>query len=202
MFFFFFTHTLRHPSAWLNVQRCKRERMAGFHTKTFATYDHYVTPDDAWQLILPFVPRDRPVWEPFYCDGASGHALGKHGLDVVMHDPDSDFFETVPPKRCVVVSNPPYSQKRAIVTRLVTHEVPFVLLMPAATLSAVWLRKLFHHRKGDDALRIVIPPKRIQFTRVDADSGERHCEGKCNFDTYFFCWRVPVPDGVTFCADS
>ena len=80
--------------------------MAGFHTKTFLKHDDYMTPKDAWENIVQYIPRDKMIWEAFYGDGKSGQYLTELGFNVV-HDKD-DFFTSN--KGDVVVSNPPFSE--------------------------------------------------------------------------------------------
>ena len=57
--------------------------MAGFHTKTFAKHDSYMTPKSAWENIKEYIPKDKVIWEAFYggmIKSESSHAetRGKH----------------------------------------------------------------------------------------------------------------------------
>ena len=92
-------------------------------------HDHYVTPDYAWDWIRPYIPADKKVWEAFYCDGKSGQYLTSLGLDVVHKD--VDFFENDLGE--VIVSNPPFSKKKEVYTRLRELDKPFIMISPSGS---------------------------------------------------------------------
>ena len=76
--------------------------------------DNYRTLKENWELIKEYIPKDKEIWEPFYCDGSSGQDLRDMGFDV--HHEDEDFFEH--DHGDIVVSNPPFSKKREVLKRL------------------------------------------------------------------------------------
>lgn len=162
--------------------------MAGFTPKTFAVYDDYMTPASAWESIAHLLPMDKVIWEPFYGDGKSGEHLRALGCTVI-HQPE-DFFEVN--HGDVVVSNPPFSKKREVLERLVQLDKPFILLMPVSTINTMYCRTLFKSRQ----LQIIIPHKRIQFIKKIGDTYE--CGNACNFDCFFFCWRIGLPQDITY----
>ena len=161
--------------------------MAGFSTKTFSKYDDYMTPKTAWEVIQEFIPKEKVVWEPFYGDGKSGVYLQELGFQVI-HDEDN-FFETN--KGDIVVSNPPFTKKKEIVQRLVEYQKPFILIMPSATLFCSYIRELL----GNE-LQILIPRKRIQFNKLE--NGELKTNGKCNFDCFYFCYKMNLVRDVNY----
>ena len=57
--------------------------MAGFTTKTFAIHDDYETPKSAWEAIKHIIPKDKIIWEAFYCRGESGNILREIGFNVI-----------------------------------------------------------------------------------------------------------------------
>lgn len=166
--------------------------MAGFHTKTFAKHDDYMTPKSAWESILHLIPKDKVIWEPFYGDGQSGQMLRDLGLTVIHND--EDFFENN--RGDIVVSNPPFTLNQKILERLVALEKPFILIMPSPKLVTQYVRKLFQNSK--DPLQIVVPRKRIQFVKlVDGEVPENY-KSKCNFDCFYYCWKMNLPRDVTW----
>lgn len=166
--------------------------MAGFHTKTFTKHDDYMTPKSAWESISHLIPKDKVIWEPFYGDGQSGQILRELGLNVIHND--EDFFENN--RGDIVVSNPPFTLNQKILERLVALDKPFILIMPSPKLVTQYVRKLFQNSK--DPLQIVIPRKRIQFVKlVDGEVPEDY-KSKCNFDCFYYCWKMSLPRDVTW----
>ena len=161
--------------------------MAGFATKTFSKHDDYMTPASAWEAIRQYIPTDKVIWEAFYGDGTSGQNLRAMGLNV-YHE-DEDFFQNN--RGDIVVSNPPFTMKKQVIQRLVELDKPFVLLMPVATMATSYVRELLK-----DNLQIIVPRKRIQFHKLV--DGEIQTENKCNFDCYYFCYKMNLPTGIVF----
>ena len=88
--------------------------------------DECFTPTSVWDDLLPILPRDRPLVDPF--NGERFVEWGKlRGLDARSGD---DFWGTQLPPRAVVVSNPPYSLKEEVCLELAAQGVPFVLVLP------------------------------------------------------------------------
>ena len=142
--------------------------------------DDWGTPKTAWQAISKYIPK-KLIWEPFYLDGKSGKYLEELGFDVIHEDLDfftHDFGE-------IVVSNPPFSRKRAIVKRLVDMKKPFILLMPAAVLTTEYIRCV-------PDLQIIVPAKRIHFVK----EGEQ--TSRCSFGCLYFCSRMGLERNITF----
>jgi hypothetical protein len=161
--------------------------MAGFATKTFSKHDDYMTPATAWEAIRQYIPTDKVIWEAFYGDGTSGQNLREMGLNV-YHE-DEDFFQNN--RGDIVVSNPPFTMKKQVIQRLVELDKPFVLLMPVATMATSYVRELLK-----DKLQIIVPRRRIQFHKLV--NGAIQTENKCNFDCYYFCYKMNLPTGIVF----
>ena len=159
--------------------------MAGFHTKTFKKHDDYMTPKHAWEAIAEFIPKDKVIWEAFYGDGTSGTDLTAMGHNVIHEE--IDFFEH--DLGDVIVSNPPFSLVKDIMPRLEETKKPFILLMPSSKIVASYIRNF----KGD--IQIIIPRKRIHFTKVSAD-GTKTDTKNCNFDCFYYCHGIGLPKDV------
>ena len=160
--------------------------MAGFHTKTFLKHDDYMTPKSAWENIKQYIPEDKVIWEPFYGDGKSGDYLTELGFAVVHND--NDFFES--DEGDAIVSNPPFSKTKEIMERLIILDKPFILIMPSAKMVTKAIRENF--KDTDNPLQIIIPRKRIQFIK----NGEDFHEKKCNFDCYYYCYKMNLPRDI------
>ena len=162
--------------------------MAGFHTKTFLKHDDYVTPKYAWENIQHLIPKDKLIWEAFYGDGKSGTYLQELGFNVI-HEP-VDFFEN--DLGDIVVSNPPFSKSKEVLTRLKKLNKPFILILPSSKINTQYTRQLFKN----EGLQIIIPKSRIHF--------EKHIEGKtpegwrnaCYFDCFYYCYKMDLPKDI------
>tara|TARA_R110000803_G_C11788481_1_gene297688 strand:- start:50 stop:535 length:486 start_codon:yes stop_codon:yes gene_type:complete len=157
--------------------------MAGFHTKTFIKHDDWMTPNHAWRNIEEFIPRDKVIWEAFMGDGTSGQNLEELGFSVIHNQ--NDFFESN--EGDIVVSNPPFSRKKDILTRLKELDKPFILLLPQNSINNNYIRELY----GTD-LQIIIPRRRIQFIK----NGEDGHPKKCNFDCFYYCYKMNLRQDI------
>jgi hypothetical protein len=161
--------------------------MAGFHTKTFLKYDDYMTPKSAWENIQDYIPKDKVIWEPFYGDGKSGEYLRELNFEVIHQK--EDFFENN--RGDVIVSNPPFSDKRMILERLKTIDKPFIVLFPQPTINTSFIRDLY----GDD-IQIIVPRKRIQFIK-----NGNEIQNKCNFDCFYYCYKMNLEKDIIFLSE-
>ena len=161
--------------------------MVGFSTKTFEVFDDYMTPNEAWDLLLPFIPKDKVIWEAFYGDGNSGNYLSSLGLNVIHQN--IDFFEN--DLGDIIVSNPPFSLKKNVLQRLKLLDKPFILIMPCSTLTTNYVRELF-----SNDIQIIVPPKRIQFIKLE--NGVLKQNNRCNFDCFFFCYKIGLDRDIVF----
>ena len=150
--------------------------MAGFHTKTFLKHDDYMTPKYVWDNIKEYIPKDKVIWEAFYGDGKSGKHLQELGFNVI-HEP-VDFFKNN--LGDIIVSNPPFSNSKKIMDRLLELDKPFILLFPQSKINTSYLREW-----KDKNLQIIIPRKRLQFVKNGIE-----CENKCNFDCFYYCYKI------------
>ena len=158
--------------------------MAGFHTKTFLKHDDYMTPKYVWENIQHIIPKDKLIWEAFYGDGKSGDYLKELGFNVIHND--NDFFENN--EGDLVVSNPPFSLYKEVLTRLVKLNKPFILILPSSKINTQNVRNLFKNK--DDKLQIIIPIKRIHFEKQIDGQIPLNFKSSCNFDCFYYCWKI------------
>jgi hypothetical protein len=168
--------------------------MAGFHTKTFLKYDDYMTPKYAWENINRYMKKDTTVWEPFYGDGSSGRYLTDMGCDVIHEK--KDFFKWEPEDYGYIYSNPPYSCKKEVLTRLKELGKPFIMIMPSSVINTQYVRKLFS--TDDDPLQIIIPRRRIQFIKLVDGTIPENFANRCNFDCFYYCWKMDLPESIVW----
>lgn len=173
--------------------------MASFHSKTLSKCDEWYTPASAWEDLYEIIDfqqmlSGKKIWEAFPGDGRSADNLRKMGWDVISDIPD--FFEGQPdPKEWdLTISNPPFSKKKEVFTRLKKLGKPFIMICPASMLTTKYIRELFDLGPDEDpddntGLKIIIPRKRIQFLKPDED-GKTTKPGRCNFDCFYYCWQL------------
>jgi len=166
--------------------------MVGFHTKTFFKHDDYMTPKYAWENIQEYVPKDKVIWEAFYGDGASGKYLKELGYNVI-HEP-IDFFENN--KGDIVVSNPPFSKSKEVLTRLKDLGKPFVVIFPSSKINTQYVRNLF--KDTPDKLQIIIPRRRIHFNKKIDGKTPENWKDACNFDCFYYCWKMNLPRDIVW----
>ena len=161
--------------------------MAGFHTKTFIEHDDYMTPKYTWENIIEYIPKDKVIWECFYGDGKSGEDMIELGLNVI-HEP-IDFFKEN--RGDILVSNPPFSKKQEVFTRLKLIDKPFIMICPSSMINTKYIRELF---SDSNHLQIIIPKKRIQF--IKRKDGENVLNGRCNFDCFYYCYKMNLDKNI------
>lgn len=166
--------------------------MASFHTKTFKKYDDYITPKKAWGDIVEFIPKDKTIYMPFYCDGTCGKDMKSLVDNKIIHK-KTDFFKTDFDEDYIVVDNPPYTLKKEILTELKKRDKPFMLIMPSSTLNTNYIRELFKNE-----IQIIIPRKRIQFIQMYKGKPVPNAKQRCNFDTFYFCYKMKLKRDIIF----
>jgi hypothetical protein len=164
--------------------------MALFTNEAFKKHDDYMTPKHAWEDIKKYLPVDKVIWESFYGDGKSGSFLKELGFQVIHEE--IDFFKNN--KGDIIVSNPPFTMKKQVFKRLVELGKPFVMIMPSSTINTQYVRDLFS--KSKEPLQIIIPRKRIQFTKIK--DGKAVETDSCNFDCFYFCWKMGLPNDIVW----
>jgi hypothetical protein len=89
--------------------------------------------------ISHLLPHGTHIWETFAGTAARRLSTGLEAAGYTVSCtglPEQDFFETEPPPGAnMVVSNPPFDQRTAIVERLNALGLPYCMLMPMNTLE-------------------------------------------------------------------
>ena len=169
--------------------------MASFHSKTFTKHDDYMTPKSAWEAIKKYIPKDKKIWEAFYGDGKSGEYLKEMGFDTIHED--INFFSHDEGE--VIVSNPPFQYIKGVLTRIKALNKPFIMIMPSSKINTQYFRKCFSDT--EDPIQIIIPRKRIQFVKLVAGQIPDDYKSKCNFDCFYYCWKMNLPRDIVWLGD-
>jgi hypothetical protein len=158
--------------------------MDTFQPKTFLKHDDYMTPKSAWENIKQYIPKDKVIWEAFYGDGNSGNYLKEMGYDVI-HEP-IDFYENNLGE--IIVTNPPFSQSKEIIKRLKVLDKPFIIIMPTSKINTSYFRENFMNK----GLQIIIPKKRIHFTKLIDGKVPDKWKNACNFECFYYCYKMEL----------
>jgi hypothetical protein len=140
--------------------------------------DECYTPAYAVRPLFKYIPIGQTVWCPF--DKASSQfvqLLRAAGIDIThSHIEDGqDFYTYEPPKWDILISNPPFTNKRAIFQRALSFNKPFCLLMSLTGLNDSAPKQLFQDRD----LQLLMFDKRIQYDN----------QKKITFSSAYYCWN-------------
>lgn len=128
--------------------------------KTDKASDEYFTPEYAVKPLLKYFERDQLIWCPFdkknsafvsVLEGAGHQVIASH------IDDGENFFFYEPEDYDIIISNPPFSYKDAVLARLAELKAPYAMLLPLPTLQG---QSRFKYLKDCQAL---IFDKRINF---------------------------------------
>ena len=87
--------------------------------------DNYITNKSDWERIKEYIPKDKVIWSPFYCDGKQKEYFEEMGYNIIHED--KDFFSYTPDYD-IVVDNPPFSKKKEVLRRLKELDKPFIMI--------------------------------------------------------------------------
>ena len=156
-------------------------------TVNWKKHDDYTTPKHVWENISHLIPKDKVIWEPFYCDGTSGKYFEELGFQVIHKD--EDFYENN--HGDIIISNPPYSDKKKVFTKLKELGKPFIMLVPVTTIHSIYFQDLFMKKEERDLMHFIVPKKRINFNKV-VEGEIKNKKSSAPFDCYYICWKFDL----------
>lgn len=147
--------------------------------------DNYATDKKGWEIIKEYIPTDKQIWSPFYCDGKQKEYFAEMGFDII-HD-DEDFFQNN--KGDIVIDNPPFSKMKDICIRLKELDKPFIIIAFSKVMLMKWFQRLFK-----DHLQVIIPFTRPTFTHLtNPKQGYTPPYG-----VMYYCWKMNLPKDLIF----
>jgi hypothetical protein len=166
--------------------------MTSLNIITKKKLDDYNTPLYAWEILLNYLNLDKNkiIYEPFYNDGAAKEYLGKLGYNKVIHFEENFFDNYDKYEYDIIISNPPYSIKKNILKILYMINKPFVLIMPTAIISKLYLKNIFKENIAD--IQYIIPNRRLHF-ELNGFNKKR-----TPFDTLFFCYKMNLQRDIIY----
>ena len=144
--------------------------------------DECYTPGYGVTPILKYIPKDVIVWCPFDTfDSEFVKQISKQNEVVFTHiQYGQDFLTYEPSKWDVIVSNPPFTNKRKFFERALSFNKPFALIMTNTWLNDSAPKQLFK----DKDLQLLMFDKRMKFTSPDGRSND-----KITFSSSYYCWN-------------
>lgn len=152
--------------------------------KSSVNGDEYYTPQNAVDMILPYLARRgyQNIWCPFDKEESNFvKTLKSQGYNVAYGhiETGQDFFEFTEPQGDIIVSNPPFSKRDRIFEKLYEWDIPFALIMN--------FNGLFDSKKRADIFRehrveMLIPRGRMKF--IHKDKGQLNSP---NFQSIYIC---------------
>ena len=147
--------------------------------------DNYITNKNEWERIKEYIPTNKKIWAPFYCDGKQKEYFKDMGFDIIHED--EDFFKNN--KGEIVIDNPPFSKKREILTRLKELDKPFILIIPTCLLCLKWFQNLYENQ-----IQMIIPQKRITFKHLN-NNNENYTPP---FGSFIYCYKMNLKKDLIF----
>jgi len=154
--------------------------------KNFSVNDEKFTPRYAVLPILKYLPKGIIVWCPFDTKNSEFViALQEHGFEVAYSHIaiGQDFFEYEPEHWDIIVSNPPFSNKKEVFERCLGFGKPFALLISNLWLNDSSPSKLFKYNE----LQLLLFNKRIQYDN----------KNRIPFGSSYFCHKL-LPKQLIF----
>ena len=128
--------------------------------------DEQLTPRKTVEILLPYIThlKNKIIWCPFDKEDSNFvKVLTENGYNVVYSHIEygQDFFKYEPNEWDVIISNPPYTNKRAFWERCLGFGKPFTLLLPLNILSDSVINTTMKGKEDDFCL--LIPSRRTKF---------------------------------------
>ena len=165
--------------------------MANFSdSPNWEIHDDYYTKKSTWELITPFIPQDKTIWEfcllnsneqsKQYLQELGYNVVGDRDVDFLINNIDAD----------ILVSNIPFSTeiKIKIMKRLVELDRPFIFIMNSLNIFTKYFKEIF----GDKHIQLIYPTHKIHYTKfVD---GQLINNYKTSFYSVFVSYKIVDKD--------
>ena len=145
--------------------------------------DECSTPDYGVKPILKYIPKDATVWCPFDTPQSEFVKQIEEQNEVTYSHiaTGRNFFEYEPYAWDVIVSNPPFTDKRKFFERALSFDKPFALIMTNTWLNDSAPMRLFK----DKDLQLLMFDKRMKFLSPDGRDNS-----KITFSSSYYCYKM------------
>ena len=144
--------------------------------------DECYTPHYAVKPILKYIPKDAIVWCPFDTKESEfvKQISNTNQVEYSHINNGQDFFQYEPDDWDIMLSNPPFTNKRKYFERALSFNKPFALIMTNTWLNDSAPKQLFE----DKDLQLLMFDKRMKFNSPDGRSND-----KITFSSSYYCWN-------------
>ena len=145
--------------------------------------DECYTPDYGVKPILKYIPKDAIVWCPFDTEESEFvKQIDKTNLVIYSHiSMGKDFFDYEPVEWDIIISNPPFTNKRKYFERSLSFNKPLALIMTNTWLNDSAPKQLFK----DKDLQLLMFDKRMKFISPDGRDND-----KITFSSSYYCYNI------------
>ncbi|MHB1107261.1 MAG: tRNA (adenine-N(6)-)-methyltransferase [Lutibacter sp.] len=143
--------------------------------------DEYYTIGYGVTPILKYIPKNCIVWCPFDTkESEFVKQISKQNKVIFSHiDNGQDFFKYEPKKWDVMISNPPFTNKRKYFERALSFNKPFAFIMTNTWLNDAAPKQLFKEKE----LQLLMFNKRMKFINNHV------VEHKITFSSSYYCYQ-------------
>ena len=152
---------------------------------SFNEKDEYYTPGILVEPIIKYIPKGSVVWCPFDTEKSEfSIKLKEAGFSVINSHiwEGKDFFHYEPEHYDCIVSNPPFTRKLEVLTRLYEIGKPFAMILGLPILNYQEVGSFFLERD----LQLLIVDKKVSF---DGNTS--------SFNNSYFCYNF-LPKDLMF----
>ena len=145
--------------------------------------DECYTPDYAVKPILKYIPEGSIVWCPFDTEESEfvKQISKQNDVEYSHISTGHDFFDYEPDEWDMIVSNPPFTNKRKYFERALSFNKPFALIMTNTWLNDSAPKQLFK----DKDLQLLMFDKRMKFISPDGRDND-----KITFSSSYYCYDI------------
>lgn len=146
--------------------------------------DECYTPTYAVYPILEYLNKDKIIWCPFDKEESNFvKILRENGFKVINShiDTGQDFYNYEPDNWDIIVSNPPFTNKRKIFERCLSFNKPFALIMTNTWLNDSAPKQLFRNKD----LQLLMFDKRIEYITPEGEN-----MGRPTFSSSYYCYDL------------
>ena len=145
--------------------------------------DECYTPDYGVKPILKYIPEGAIVWCPFDTEESEFvKQISKQNEVEYSHiSTGHDFFDYEPDEWDMMVSNPPFTNKRKYFERALDLGKPFALIMTNTWLNDSAPKQLLK----DKDLQLLMFDKRMKFISPDGRDND-----KITFSSSYYCYNI------------
>lgn len=145
--------------------------------------DECYTPNYAVLPILKYIPKEAVIWCPFDTEESEFvKEISKTNKVLFSHiNNNQDFYNYEPKEKWdIIISNPPFTNKRKIFERALSFNKPFALIMSNTWLNDASSKNVFIN--SNRQLQLLMFDKRIRFNNPYGNENN-----KITFSSSYYC---------------